>query len=153
MEVVTGAIVATVAGVLIPFLTTQFSLWSEERRSMVDARRAAVRGLAAAEAAPHVRLAEETDRMEREALVGRVGPNETDNARIRVARDVLIALFTTRERPLLDLLNSEKPSSPFEAAFLTEESRMVLATWAEGRDLRARRSATRLVKANLPARE
>lgn len=143
--VVTGALVALVSAVVIPFLTTQFSLWSETRRQSFAARRGAIAAVVAAE---HALLADNGKQMDRIQASGRGGyVQESERLREKVfaARRQVQALFTTSDQYVMRAYRSEKKSTwPNPPTQLSAEMLVVLSTWAHGRSFRASLAARKL---------
>lgn len=141
--IITGAIVALVAGMVIPFLTEQWSMWSKQRSDLLKMRRGLVAEYVDAQTAVHIRTAEKILEIRKFEMGGHAGPDESDDARIRAARQQLRAMFTTSDRYLADLFRETAPKDPYATPYSTSDVDMVLATWAAGRNWRARRAAKR----------
>lgn len=143
--VITGVVITVITGTLIPFATTQFSLWSDHRRSVSHARRHALNEVIAAQAAVHTSFGKQVMKLEASGQAGSAGPTELDEARIRAARSRLYGHFTTGDRLLVDLLSVTSPKDPYSTPYLSTRATMILSTWANGDDRKARRAARKLI--------
>lgn len=143
--IITGAIVALVAGMVIPFMTEQWSMWSKQRSDMLKMRRGLIAEYIDAQTNVHIRTANKILEIRELGMGGSAGPDESDNARIRAARQQLRAMFTTSDRYLADLFTATAPKDRYATPYSTSGVDMVLATWAAGRNWRARREAKRLL--------
>lgn len=78
--IITGVIIAVITGTLIPFFTTQYSLWAEHKRAMHEARRAALAEVVSAEAAEHMTFANQVEAIRASGRGGGTRPDERDAA-------------------------------------------------------------------------
>lgn len=145
MDFITGALVALVASVVIPFITSQFSLWSERRQELTSARQAAVASLVSADASTRLSLAEQIEWIRQSGQGGSSRVTEVDNATVQVAYLQLLALFTTSDHAVRDAFVATSAITS-GLVVISDGMRAVLATWAAGRDIRARLAARRLLK-------
>lgn len=143
--IITGAVVALVSGMLIPFVTEQWSLWSKQRSDMLKMRRGLVAEYIDAQTNVHIRTAEKILEIRELAIGGSAGPDEADDARIRAARQQLRAMFTTSDRYLAELFTETAPDSPHATPYSTTGLDMILATWAAGRNWRAKWAGRKLL--------
>lgn len=127
---ITGAIIATVTGVLIPFLTSEFSLRSKHRAQVTASRREALN-----------RYSEESTRARMRALAA--NPAGGVRYEIAIANDEERQAAVTHlqgQFSLRDKLVYEVWSLPSST-----DRTLILSSWANGERGRARRAARRLL--------
>lgn len=130
--IITGAVVALVAGTLIPFLTTEFSLRSKRRRQIIRARREAL------DTYVQIRRRVQMEALAEQRSGGPMYEIAVGNSPERQAAHArLEAQFSLRDKPVYDLwAASDQPPG----------AQLVISSWANGENLRARRAAKRLIE-------
>lgn len=140
-----GVILAVIVGTLIPFATTQFSLWSERRREAQRARREALTRYISAKHELQRSFHNETAAMKANLPrpsgdSGRsVRRDDLDNNDVNMAAELLHGHFTTSDDAVRAMFVRYAAGTHHADVELA-----ILSTWAEGRDWRARRAARKL---------
>lgn len=141
--IIAGAIIAIIAGMVVPFITTQFSLWSETRRDLFRARRKALDEYIEEQSAVGIRGgAVWREQQANDASVKSWQPDMLDEALQTAKLRRLRSLMTTSDRSvskMLELVTGEPPRRPVDTL-------AVLATWAAGRNWRAAFAARRVIR-------
>lgn len=122
---IAGLVIAIIAGVLIPYATTQFSLWSEERRKRDVERRAQYVALIES-----YYRGQNLDRGSDDSLA--------ENERKNIAGIRLRALMGRRDSPVSHIVG--------HAMMGNDRAQDILRLWANGNRVTARRMARLLVQ-------
>ncbi|MEZ3156869.1 hypothetical protein AB1K56_08040 [Microbacterium sp. BWR-S6Y] len=145
--IIAGAIIAIIAGMVVPFVTTQFSLWSESRRDLFRARRKALDEYVEEQSAVGIRGGKVwREQQEKDAAVRSWQPDLLDEALQTAKLRRLRSLMTTSDRSVSKMVElttgvtrDSKPRPPVNTL-------AVLATWAAGRNWRAAFAARRVIR-------
>lgn len=126
-----GVVLAVIVGTLIPFATEQWSLWSKRRSQIVSARREALDEYEQIAARVDMEaLAEYPSGGSRsENYVGNHPGRKAAYARLK-------AQFALRDEPVFRIWMKKG---------ITHDTRLILASWANGENRRARRAAKRML--------
>lgn len=133
LGIIAGVILATLTGVLIPFLTSQFSLWTEQQRETQRVRREALSAYVAAKREVTRYMQIESARIRASGAGGSVYMEDADHTDVEVARDVLLSHFTTSD-------NAVRECFTRYAVHGGPEDLAIVSTWAAGHNRRAKRA-------------
>lgn len=146
--VVTGGAVAVFAGIVIPFVTSEVSKWSEQRREVQRSRRAAFDRFLTSDEQPRADFYRDYTASRRgdgdRRTSGALRDYET--AEYGTAKRLLLSHFTVGDAPIREVFLAGLGDEVEKISSLPPAHLTVVATWAAGRNVRARLAAKRLLR-------